>query len=108
VLQHFPAVRTITDLTRFSLPLTFADASDFAIEPPPGVEALTTALSERCAITIVYKSGWQRPRPRKITPRLVLEVNGVTYVMAQCRQDEFEKTFPLDRIRKYWLEEEGD
>jgi DNA polymerase-3 subunit epsilon len=104
VLQHVPAVRTITDLARFSLPLTFADAPVFAIEPPPGFEALTTALSERCAITIVYEHGWQRPQPRMITPRLVLEVHGVAYVIAHCHLSGAERTFRLDRIRECWLE----
>jgi DNA polymerase III subunit epsilon len=104
VLQHVPAVRTITDLARFSLPLTFADAPVFAIEPPPGFEALTTALSERCAITIVYEYGWQRPQPRMITPRLVLEVQGVAYVIAHCHLSGAERTFRLDRIRECWLE----
>jgi DNA polymerase-3 subunit epsilon len=104
VLQHVPAVRTITDLARFSLLLTFADAPVFAIEPPPGFEALTTALSERCAITIVYEHGWQRPQPRMITPRLVLEVQGVAYVIAHCHLSGAERTFRLDRIRECWLE----
>jgi DNA polymerase III epsilon subunit-like protein len=104
VLQHVPAVRTITDLARFSLPLTFADAPVFAIEPPPGFEVLTTALSERCAITIVYEHGWQRPQPRMITPRLVLEVQGVAYVIAHCHLSGAERTFRLDRIRECWLE----
>jgi DNA polymerase-3 subunit epsilon len=104
VLQHVPAVRTITDLARFSLPLTFADAPVFAIEPPPGFEALTTALSERCAITIVYEHGWQRPQPRMITPRLVLEAHGVAYVIAHCHLSGAERTFRLDRIRECWLE----
>jgi DNA polymerase III subunit epsilon len=104
VLHHVPAVRTITDLARFSLPLTFADAPVFAIEPPPGFEALTTALSERCAITIVYEYGWQRPQPRMITPRLVLEVQGVAYVIAHCHLSGAERTFRLDRIRECWLE----
>jgi DNA polymerase III subunit epsilon len=104
VLQHVPAVRTITDLARFSLPLTFADAPVFAIEPPPGFEVLTTALSERCAITIVYEHGWQRPQPRMITPRLVLEVYGVAYVIAHCHLSGAERTFRLDRIRECWLE----
>jgi DNA polymerase-3 subunit epsilon len=104
VLQHVAAVRTITDLARFSLPLTFADAQVFAIEPPPGFEALTTALSERCAITIVYEHGWQRPQPRMITPRLVLEVQGVAYVIAHCHLSGAERTFRLDRIRECWLE----
>jgi DNA polymerase III epsilon subunit family exonuclease len=72
MLQHAPTVTTIADVMRLSPLLTFADAPVFDIHPPPGFEALTTALSEQCAVTIVYEHGWQRPGPRTITPHLVL------------------------------------
>jgi DNA polymerase-3 subunit epsilon len=104
ILQHAPTVRTITDLEHLSPPLTFANAPVCAIEPPPGFEALTTAIAERCAITIIYDRGSQRLGPRKITPRLVLEVNGVVYVIAHCHLSDAERTFRLDRIRECWLE----
>jgi DNA polymerase III epsilon subunit-like protein len=100
MLQHAPIVRTVTDLWRLSPPLTFAHAPVFAIEPPPGFEMLTTAMAERCAITIVYEHRSQRPKPRKITPHLVLEVHGVAYVIAHCHLSDTERTFRLDRIRE--------
>jgi DNA polymerase III subunit epsilon len=103
MLQHVPSVRTITHLGRLSPPLTFADAPVGTIEAPPGFEVLTTALTERCAMMIVYERGLQRSRPRKITPRLAVEVHGVAYVLAYCHQDGCEKTFRLDRIRECWL-----
>jgi predicted DNA-binding transcriptional regulator YafY len=84
-------------------PLTFADARVYAIEPPSGFEVLSTAIAERCAITIVYEHGWHRPTPRTITPRLVLEVHGVAYVIAHCHLSDAERTFRLDRIRECWL-----
>jgi predicted DNA-binding transcriptional regulator YafY len=64
---------------------------------------LSTAIAERCAITIVYEHGWHRPTPRTITPRLVLEVHGVAYVIAHCHLSDAERTFRLDRIRECWL-----
>jgi predicted DNA-binding transcriptional regulator YafY len=104
VLPRTPTLHHTSDLVARSQPLTFADAPVFAIEPPPGFEALTTALSERCAITIVYEHEWQRPAPRTITPRLVLAVNGVAYVVAHCHLSDAERTFRLDRIRRCWRE----
>jgi DNA polymerase III epsilon subunit family exonuclease len=77
MLKDILSVNTITDVMRVSQPVTFADAPVCTIEPPPGFEVLTTAMAERCTITIVYEQGWQRPTPRMITPRLVLEVYGV-------------------------------
>jgi DNA polymerase III epsilon subunit len=103
LLLHIPTVNSIADLVRISPLLTFANAPVCAIEPPKGFEALSTAIAERCAITIVYEHGWPRPIPRMITPRLVLEVNGVAYVIAHCHMSDAERTFRLDRIRECWL-----
>ncbi len=102
--KDIPTVKTIADVTRVSQPLTFADAPVFAIEPPPGFEMLSTAIAERCAIAIVYEQGWQRPQPRMLTPRVILEVNGVAYVIAHCHRSDAERTFRLDRIRECWRE----
>jgi DNA polymerase III epsilon subunit family exonuclease len=103
MLKDMPTVNTIADVMGVSQPLTFADAPVFAIEPPAGFEALSTAITEQCMITIVYEHGWQRPTPRMITPPLVLEVRGVAYVIAHCRVSDAERTFRLDRIRGCWL-----
>jgi DNA polymerase III epsilon subunit len=103
LLRRTPTVKSIADLVRISPLLSFTDAPVFAVDPPAGFEALSTAMSEQCAITIIYESGWQRPQPRTITPRLVLEVHGVAYVIAHCHVTQAERTFRLDRIRECWL-----
>jgi DNA polymerase III epsilon subunit family exonuclease len=103
MLKDIPTIKTIADLTRVSQPLTFADAPVFVIEPPPGFEMLSTAIAERCAITIIYDRESRRPGPRVITPRLVLEVHGVAYVIAYCHLSCAERTFRLDCIRGCWF-----
>jgi predicted DNA-binding transcriptional regulator YafY len=103
MLKETPTVKTLADVMRISQPLTFADCPVCAIEPPPGFELLTTAMAERCAITIVYEQGWQRPQLRMITPHLVLEIPGLAYVIAHCHLSDAERTFRLDRIRECWL-----
>ena len=92
MLRHTPTVRTITDLEHLSPLLTCANAPVFTIEPPAGFEALSTAMAEQCTITIVYGHGWQRPIPRLITPRLMLKVHGVAYVIAYCHLSHAERT----------------
>jgi DNA polymerase III epsilon subunit-like protein len=82
MLNGIPTLKRISELRHISQPITFADAPVFSIDPPEGFEELTTAITERCPITIVYDRGSQRLGPRKITPRLMLEVHGVTYVVA--------------------------
>jgi DNA polymerase III epsilon subunit-like protein len=79
LLRRTATLKKISALTRVSQPLTFADALVCAIEPPPGFEALTTAIAERCAITIVYECRVHRAKPRKITPRLVMEAHRVVF-----------------------------
>jgi DNA polymerase III epsilon subunit-like protein len=63
MLKDILTVKTIADLMRVSPPLTFADAPVCAIESPGGFEALSTAITERCAIAIVYDRGLPRPEP---------------------------------------------
>jgi hypothetical protein len=99
MLKDIPTVRTMADVVRVSQPLTFPDAPVFAVDLPPGFERLTTAIAEQCAIKVVYEHGWQRLQPRIITPRVVLEVNGVACVIAHCHFSTAERTFRLDRIR---------
>jgi DNA polymerase III epsilon subunit-like protein len=72
LLRRIPTVKKISDQAYLSPPLAFADAPLFAIEPPVGFEALTTAITERCAITIRYDRDLHRVKSSKITPRLVL------------------------------------
>jgi hypothetical protein len=62
---------------RLSRLLTFDHGPVFAIEPPQGFEALAQAMTEQWAITIIYERGLQRVKPRRITPRLVLEGQGI-------------------------------
>jgi DNA polymerase III epsilon subunit family exonuclease len=104
ILKDIPTVNPIADVMHVSQPFRFTDAPVCAVEPPSGFEALAMAMAERCAITIVYEHKWQQPQPRLITPRLVLEVQGVAYVIAHCHLRNAERTFRLDRIRGCWLE----
>jgi predicted DNA-binding transcriptional regulator YafY len=106
MLRRSSTLKPISKVVRESRPVMFADTSVCAIEPPSGFEALATAMTEPCAITIAYEHGWQRPKLRKITPRLVLEIHGVAYVIAHCHLSHAERTFRLDRIREWWLASE--
>jgi hypothetical protein len=95
MLKDIPTLKTIAELGHLSPPLTFAEAPVYAIDQPAGFEALTMSMTERCAIAIVYEHGWQQPTPRMITPRLVLEVQGVAYVIAHCHLSDAEKDLPV-------------
>jgi WYL domain len=106
MLKDIPTLKTIAELGHLSPPLTFAEAPVYAIDPPAGFEALTMAMTEQGAMTIIYERGAQQARPRKITPRLVLQVYGVAYVVAHCHQRGREKTCRLDRIQRCWLDEQ--
>jgi hypothetical protein len=59
-------------------------------------DSTSVAIDQRCAITIAYERGSPRPRPRTMTPHLVLEVNGVAYVVVDCNQGKCKKTFRLE------------
>ncbi len=48
-----------------------------------------------------YDGGSRGPSPREITPRRFLHKGGIAYVVALCHADVFEKSFRLDRVRRY-------
>jgi hypothetical protein len=52
---------------------------------------------------MVYVGGVQPREPRKIMPRVVLEVQGLAYVGADCYHNGCEKTCRLDRMQRCWL-----
>ena len=99
-----PTINTFANLMRVLQPLAFADAPVCAIELPPDFEALSPAIAEQCAITIIYNRGSPRPGARTITPPLMLEVHGAAYVIAHGHRSAAERTFRLDHIRECWLE----
>jgi DNA polymerase III epsilon subunit family exonuclease len=104
VLRHRPSIKTMADLARLSPMLTFADAPVVPAPLPTGFEPLATALFESRALTISYALVGRGAEVRKITPRLLLQANGLAYVIAHCHRDGFEKTFRLDRILRCWLD----
>jgi predicted DNA-binding transcriptional regulator YafY len=104
VLRHRPSIKTMADLARLSPMLTFADAPVVPAALPTGFEPLATALFESRALTISYALVGRGAEVRKITPRLLLQANGLAYVIAHCHRDGFEKTFRLDRILRCWLD----
>jgi DNA polymerase III epsilon subunit-like protein len=66
MLQHVPTVRTMADPGWLWPTLTFANASVCAIEPPAGFAVLTTTMTEKCAITIIYERATQPSRIRPV------------------------------------------
>jgi DNA polymerase III subunit epsilon len=68
---------------------------------PEGWEGLKAAADRGCTVRIQYEGGTQGSTFRQITPRRFMRKGGVTYVVAYCHIDSFEKSFRLDRIRSW-------
>lgn len=97
-------VRTVNDLFRISAPLRFEDGGGLPLEAPVGFEELTVAIEEEHTIVMVYESVSRGPARRRVTPRSLLESRGRAYLTAFCHIDQIEKTYRIDRIRKFWIE----
>jgi DNA polymerase III subunit epsilon len=74
------------------------DSKD-SVSPPQGWERLQRAVARGCSIRIEYDGGTRGPAPRSIIPRRFVHSGGVTYLVAFCQLDCFEKSFRVDRIR---------
>lgn len=101
-----PRLRTVGDLFRLSAPMDFRHIGVAAVEPPVGYEDLTLAIVEERALVMVYEGGTKGVQQRKVTPRALLNTRGHIYLAAFCHIDNTEKSFRLDRIREFHIEEQ--
>ncbi|HEV3164613.1 MAG TPA: exonuclease domain-containing protein [Isosphaeraceae bacterium] len=70
---------------------------------PCGWDLLARAIADGCRVLLEYDGGSRGRAPREITPRRFAHRGGVAYLVAFCHLDSFEKSFRLDRVRRYEL-----
>ena len=98
-------LETIDDLFHISPPLTFEDGGGMPLEPPVGYEELAIAIEEERTVVMIYDGGTRGPAPRRVIPHGFLQSRGRAYLTAYCHADHIEKTYRLDRIREFRVEE---
>jgi DNA polymerase-3 subunit epsilon len=76
----------------------FAGAED---PVPDGWDWLTEAIARGHRVRMEYAGGTRGASPREISPRRIVHRGGVTYVVAFCHLDDYEKSFRLDRVGHY-------
>jgi DNA polymerase III subunit epsilon len=70
---------------------------------PRGWESLKSAAALGCTVRIEYEGGTRGCEPRLVTPRNLIQRGGHNYLVAFCHLDSIEKSFRLDRIRRFDL-----
>jgi DNA polymerase III epsilon subunit-like protein len=70
---------------------------------PQGWEPLLEAALRGWTVRIEYEGGTRGSTPRSVTPRRIVQRGGMSYLVAYCHLDAFEKSFRLDRIRRFEL-----
>lgn len=71
------------------------------LEVPPGYELLEQAIKEGKDLYLEYQSSGQAPRERWVKPRnLTIGHNGARCLKAICLEENIEKMFRLDRMRR--------
>ena len=98
-------LKTVDGLFRVCPPLAFADSGTAPLEPPSGFEDLGVAIVEKSTVVVMYEGGMTGLVERRITPRGLVQSRGRVYLTAQCHASGTEKTYRLDRIREFWIEE---
>lgn len=68
---------------------------------PHGWEMLLEAIATGSTVRMEYSGGTWGSTPREVTPRGFAHRGGVAYLIAYCHIDSFEKSFRLDRVRRY-------
>jgi DNA polymerase-3 subunit epsilon len=104
LLDRTDGVETVSEVAALTPLIGFADAKVTRMEAPPGFEGLATALDEGQSVEIVYAGGTKGPEPRRITPRAVVESDGILYLAAFCHVDGKNKMYRLSRIKRFTVE----
>lgn len=68
---------------------------------PNGWARLADAVAAGHRLRIEYDGGSRGTAPREITPQRFLHKGGVTYLVAICHLDHYEKAFRLDRLSQF-------
>src|SRR5579864_2987018 len=68
---------------------------------PKGWDRLVEAIAQGHSVRMNYAGRSRGSAPREITPRYLAHHAGVSYLVALCHLDDFEKSFRLDRIQNY-------
>jgi DNA polymerase III epsilon subunit family exonuclease len=92
------------DLLTSATVLSFEPSVDFTVEFPPGFEEICKAIEEGIKVKMNYSGGTKGKKVRTVTPLGLMGKNGVLYLSAFCHIDQYEKSFRLDRIEKFWIE----
>jgi DNA polymerase III subunit epsilon len=78
----------------------FYDATQ-TVYAPVGWDALADAIARGQRVRMQYHGGTRGDAAREVTPRAIIQRGGVTFLVALCHIDSFEKSFRLDRVRSY-------
>jgi DNA polymerase-3 subunit epsilon len=82
----------------FSYPIRRPEPTSNA---PLGWDRIAFAIARGSSIRIEYSGGSRGPTLREVTPTAFVHRGGVPYLVAFCHLDAFEKSFRLDRVRRY-------
>lgn len=104
LLGRANGVTTVSELAVLTPPVGFAEAKVTRMDAPPGFEGLAAALEEGQSVEIIYTGGTKGPAPRRITPRAIVESDGILYLAAFCHVDGKNKMYRLSRIKRFTAE----
>lgn len=73
-----------------------------SLEPTPlGWDPIVEAITRGRRVRIEYQGGTRGGGLREVTPRRFVHRGGMAYLVAFCHFDATEKSFRLDRVRRY-------
>ena len=68
---------------------------------PVGWDPIADAITLGRRVRLEYTGGTRGTGPREVTPRAFIQRGGVAFLVAFCHIDALEKTFRLDRVRRF-------
>jgi hypothetical protein len=71
------------------------------VPAPNGWSRLTDAIAVGRRVRMEYLGGSRGSDPREVTPLGFVHRGGVAFLLAHCHLDAYQKSFRLDRVRRY-------
>ncbi len=103
VSEAFPYIKSDSLLRREFNFYSMAQWQGDTPELPEEFAELERAIDEELTVDIVYGAPGRRPEERRIRPLRVHSLKNTTYIAAYCEKVEDERTFRLDRIKRFTL-----
>lgn len=104
IVRRTRSLKTLDDLLAQAQRFSLRPDQESAVQIPKQYDGLVAAIHQQRHVLLMYDGGTRGVAERRVTPKRIVQSGGRVYLCAYCHRDEIEKSYRLDRIRRYKVE----